>query len=211
MKKIILLLTWLVMFSPARTQVVIDKHINFTGKESIILNIQIADSIVVHTWNKKEVYAKASVSINDNKDNEAYVTSFDETGNAVRINARIKENYFKANNNCCTSNMIIWKLYIPENTAFSVETIDGNITIDGKTSEIDAKTISGFIDLKFSANRNADLKLKTISGKFYSDLDLASDKMNNGMPSVIAQRMNNGGVPVNLETISGNIYFRKSY
>jgi len=196
--------------SPVMGEMNIDKHISFTGKESVVMNIQIADSIAIHTWNKQEVYVKASVNINDNEDNEAYQTVFDDAGKSVHIKAHMKDDYFRNRQNCCTKTKITWELYIPENTAFSIETINGNITIDGKTSQIDAKTISGFIDLKFSSDRKADLELKTISGTFYSDLDLSSRNKDNGIPSIITKKMNDGGAPVNLETISGNIYFRKS-
>ena len=76
----ILVVVWL-CFGSAQAQQIIEKHIDFSGKESVSLKIQIADSINIQTWNKNEVYVKASVNINENKDNAAYETSFDETGN----------------------------------------------------------------------------------------------------------------------------------
>ena len=54
-------------------------HEIFQEKNPSSLKIQIADSIIIQTWNKNEVYVKASVNINENKDNEAYDTSFDES------------------------------------------------------------------------------------------------------------------------------------
>jgi hypothetical protein len=210
MKNIILFLALWMIISPVMAQKNIDKHINFTGKESLILNIQIADSIAIHTWNKEEVFTKATVNINDNKDNEAYLTSFDETGKTVKIKAYFEDDYFKGNKNCCMESNICWEIYIPENTVFSVETINGNITIDGITTDIKAKTISGFIDWKVLPNRKADLELKTISGTLYSDLEIAPDNKSNSFPQVISQKLNNGGYMVNLETISGDIFCRKS-
>jgi DUF4097 and DUF4098 domain-containing protein YvlB len=82
--------------------------------------------------------------------------------------------------------------------------------IDGKTTAINAKTISGFIDLKVPADRKANLEMKTISGTFYSDLNISPETRDNGIPSVIRQKLNNGGEEVSLETISGDIFFRKT-
>jgi len=188
----------------------IDKHIDFSGKESVSLKIQIADSITIHTWDKKEVYITASIDINDNKDNDAYSTSFNESGTAVIVEANFKKNYFKGKKNCCNESKIFWQVFMPENTDFNVETINANVNIDGKTEKMKVKSISGYIDLSVPAVRNADLEFSTISGTIYSNHDLALTKKKGGVPTVINQKMNNGGFPVRLETISGDIFFRKS-
>jgi DUF4097 and DUF4098 domain-containing protein YvlB len=82
--------------------------------------------------------------------------------------------------------------------------------IDGVTTGIKAKTISGFIDLAMAGNRKADLEMKTISGTFYTDLDINSTSSENSIPMVVKHKLNNGGDPVDLETISGDIFVRKS-
>jgi DUF4097 and DUF4098 domain-containing protein YvlB len=209
MKKLIIFAAFAVMISPLAAQKKIDKHINFAGKQSLAMNLQIADSIAIHTWNKNEVYARASVNIDDNQGNEAYLTSFDESGQYVKITAELDEDYFRGKKNHCTESTITWEIFIPEKTDFTVETINGNITIDGNTATIGAKTISGFIDFKIIPGRSADLEFKTISGTMYSDMDIASANRNNGIPQVIAYKLNEGGLPVKLETISGDIFFRK--
>jgi len=206
---ITLVLVWL-CFGHVQAQQIIEKHIDFSGKESLALKIQIADSINIQTWNKNEVYVKASVNINENKDNEAYVTSFDETGGTVAVSAKFKDKYFKGKNNCCNESDIFWQVFIPDNARFSVETIDGNITITGKTKEMNIKSISGFIDLAVPANKQADLDFSTISGTVYSNHVLALNKKHSGVPSKITEKLNNGGAPIKLETISGDIFFRKS-
>ena len=196
--------------APIQAQQIIEKHIDFSGKESLSLKIQIADSINIQTWSKNEVYVKASVNINDNKDNEAYVTSFDESGNSVNVKANFKENYFKGKKNCCNEEKIFWQVFIPEKTRFSVETINADITITGKTTEMNVKSISGYIDLAVPSAKQADLDFSTISGRMYSNHELALSKMHSGIPLKITQKLNNGGVPIRLETISGDIFFRKS-
>lgn len=205
----ILIVIWL-CFTSTEAQEITEKHIDFSGKESVDMNIQIADSINLHTWNKNEVFVTASVNINDNKDNDGYIISFEESGNSVVVNGKFKDQYFKGKDNCCNETDIYWEIFIPENTSFNIETINGNITIDGITDEIYAKSISGFIDLAAPANRQADIKFSTITGTIYSNHKLVTESRHSGIPSVIRENLNNGGSPVTLETISGDIFFRKS-
>jgi hypothetical protein len=225
MKNIIILGLCLI-FIPVQAQKIIEKHMNFSQKESVVLNIQIADSIVIHTWDKKEVFAKASVDVNDNKDNDAYQTGFDESGSIIKVTAKFEDNYLSGKSDSSGSH-IFWDVYIPEKVNFSVKTIDGNINISGKAGDIDAKTISGhiiitgtnsktdansisgFIDMSVASDVKADLEFKTISGTIYSNHEIpASGKKSPGSNKVVDQ-MNGGGLPIKLKTISGNIYFRK--
>jgi hypothetical protein len=205
----ILIVVWLCSVT-IRAQQIIEKHMDFSGKESLSLKIQIADSINVQTWNKNEVYVKAYVNVNDNKNNDAYVTSFDDSGNYIAIKANFKENYFKGKKNCCNETDIYWQIFMPEKTKFSVETINADITIKGQTREMYVKSISGCIDLTEPAGKQADLDFSTVSGRMYSNHELALNKMHSGIPMKINEKLNNGGDPIKLETISGDIYFRKT-
>jgi hypothetical protein len=206
---ITLVVVWL-CFVPTHAQQIIEKYIDFSGKELLSLKIQIADSINVQTWTKNEVYVKASVNVNENKDNDAYVTSFDDAGKTVFVKANFKDNYFKGKNNCCNETDIYWQVFIPEKTKFSVETINANVTITGQTKEMTVKSISGYIDLAVPSGKQADIDFSTISGRMYSDHQLALNKMHTGIPVKICEKLNNGGDPIKLETISGDIFFRKS-
>ena len=205
----LLVVLWL-CFGPINAQQLIEKHMDFNGKESASFKIQIADSINLQTWNKDEIYIKASVNINDNKDNEAYLTSFDISGNEVVVNARFKEKYFNGKNNCCNKTDIYWLICIPEKTRFSIETINANITITGKTGEMKVKSISGYIDLAVPATKEAALDFSTISGTMYSNHKFALSSKHTSIPVKIAEKLNNGGDLIRLETISGDIFFRKS-
>ena len=205
----IIIVVWLSVIS-ARAQQIIEKHFDFSGKESVRMNIQLADSINIKTWGKNEVYIRASVCINENKDNEAYITSFDDSGRSIGVDAKFRENYFKGKMNCCNKSDIYWQVIIPRNTQFSIETIDGDVTIVGQTGEIKVKTISGFIDLSSTPGRNADIDFSTISGRIYTDQVLESQRTRTSLPMKITGKMNNGGPLVKLETISGDIFFRKS-
>jgi DUF4097 and DUF4098 domain-containing protein YvlB len=211
MKQLLIMLSLGMVLQAAYSQKIIEKHIDFSQKKKVILNIQIADSIRVLTWSKNEVYLRASININDNQDNEDYKMNFDQSGSSVDVSAKFV-NHRDTNCNCDRKSAISLEVYIPENTDFSVESINANITIKGNTARIWAHSISGFIDLTVPPKKNADLNLSTITGTMYTDFDLQSQDKN--MRRVggnsISTELNSGGQPINLETISGDIFLRKS-
>jgi len=193
-------------------QKTIEQHLNYSPDKKIVLDIQIADSIHIISWNKNEVFAKASVNINDNKDNDAYITAFDAAGSKVSITAKIDDKKNRQRNDSCNCNYhsdIYWDVYVPEGADFSVETINGNIIIEGKTAAVRAHSISGFIDLQFADSRKADLKMSTISGTIYTNLAINSGDGNRD-GNAVAYQYNGGGDDVELETISGDIFLRKA-
>lgn len=216
MKKLLLSLVLGRLFIPqAGAQKIIEKHIDFSQKDLIALNIQIADSIRIITWNKNEVYVKASIDINDNKDNDLYRMTFGDSGNTVAVLAKIADRE-KTNRgwnekcNCyCMQSEIYCDIYIPENVNFSIESINANITITGKTAAVRAKSISGFIDLAVDPQRKADLKLNTITGTVYSDLAVNASRNTRAVGTKVSDMVNGGGKPISLETISGDIFLRK--
>lgn len=216
MKKLLLSLILGRLFIPqAGAQKIIEKHIDFSQKDLIALNIQIADSIRIITWNKNEVYVKASIDINDNKDNDLYRMTFGDSGNTVAVLAKIAD-HEKTNRgwnekcNCyCMQSEIYCDIYIPENVNFSIESINANITITGKTAAVRAKSISGFIDLAVDPQRKADLKLNTITGTVYSDLAVNASRNTRAVGTKVSDMVNGGGKPISLETISGDIFLRK--
>ena len=215
MKRLLLSLLLGRLFIPqAGAQKIIEKHMDFSNKDLISLNIQIADSIRILTWNKNEVYVKTSIDINDNKDNDIYQMTFNEGSSTVAVLAKIKDeegnrrrNY--NNNCCCYESHIYCDVYIPENANISVESINGNITITGRTAAIRAKSISGFIDLSVDPARKADLRLNTITGTVYTDLAVNANRSSRSVGTKISDLVNGGGKPISLETISGDIFLRK--
>ena len=182
------------------------------GKKEIRLKLQIADSIRITTWNKNEVSIKASVSIADNRYNDEYKVEFDDSGDAITVNARIeseRRNNWKDDSNCCKTD-IYWEIFVPEKAPIMVETINGNIVITGQTAEVKANSISGFIDLLIPTDLKADFKLSTITGTVYSNI-LAKESINSKRGSAdISSRYKGGGTEVNLKTISGDIFLRDS-
>lgn len=216
MKKLLLsLILGRLFILQAGAQKIIEKHIDFSQKDLIALNIQIADSIRIITWNKNEVYVKVSIDINDNKDNDLYRMTFGDSGSTVAVLAKIADHEMTNKGwnekcNCyCTQSQIYCDIYIPENVNFSVESINANITITGRTAAVRAKSISGFIDLAVDPQRKADLKLNTITGTVYSDLAVNASRNTRSVGTKISDMVNGGGKPISLETISGDIFLRK--
>jgi hypothetical protein len=220
MKNLLAIFIFCGMAQIAAAQKIIEKNFDFSQKKLVALDVQIADSIRIFTWNKNEVYCKASVDVNDNKNNDDYKVSMEESGSDIRIKSNFQ---FEKGKNCCgtsencncncnCNSHISFDVYIPEHADFSVETIDGNISIAGLTSRIRAHTISGFIDLRVAPDIKANLKMNTISGTMYSNFDFPSQdkQMRHIGGSSIDTPINGGGISIDLETISGDIFFRKS-
>jgi hypothetical protein len=221
MKIILAILLLCLSIDTIQAQTIIEKHLSDASNKKVKMDIQIADSIRIITWSKPEVYIKASVNLNDNKNNDNYKTSFDESGTAILIKSKIE---FEKGKNCCgtstncncncnCNSKIYWDVYIPENTDFSVETINGNIVISGKTSDIRAHTISGYVDLTVAPTLKTDLKMNTISGTMYSNFELTAESKSLrhvGGGSINTQLNGGGGKSIDLETISGDIFFRKA-
>ncbi len=195
---------------PANAQMIVERKFNVTGTKTVEMKLAIANSIVIQTWDKPEVSFRASVNINDNRDNDIYLTSFSEDKDKIVAEAELNTNNYKGNREIYSETQIIWEVFIPENTVFSVETINGNVTITGETNKMNVKSISGFIDLSLSPGKAADIHFSTISGSIYSDFSLKLSGSRTGIPAIINESINDGGPLIRLETISGDIFFRKA-
>lgn len=97
-------------------------------------------------------------------------------------------------------------------------TTSGNITVVyanvGQDRPSSISNISGVVDVTLPANAKADLKLKSISGEIYSDMDIAMRGSKENLPrlgggNTVEGTLNGGGVEINLNTISSDIYLRK--
>ena len=219
MKNILLLAMLCLAIGSLQAQKVVEKHATVSANGHVTLNIQIADSIRVITWNKNEAYIKATVDVNDNKNNDDYEWAFDDANGDLDVKAKFKNNMgrvYKADCNCTCNyeSKIYVEVYVPENANISVETINGDITITGKTADVRAHTISGFVDFAVTPDTKAYLKMNTISGTMYSNVDLGLDNKEKSVRHVggsdVNVSLNGGGKRIELETISGDIYFRKA-
>jgi hypothetical protein len=232
MKNGLLIMLVLATAVTASAQKVIEKHMPLSSNGFVSMNFQISDSIRIVMWDKNEVYVKSTIDVNDNQNNDDYKETFDESATSVNVTGKLHtncNNYHRHkrtadsthrsddDDNCCSCNCgcetnIVHEVHIPENTDFSVETINGNIIISGNTAGVRAKSISGYIDLTMAPQKPAALRMQTISGTMYSNFDLGGTNglhRQVGGRTVDAQLNGSGGKAVDLETISGDIFFRK--
>ena len=124
-----------------------------------------------------------------------------------------------------------YEVNVPEDVELYINSISGNVEIDDYSSgvlriklisgDIDikkiegplyAKSISGFVDLSLGSDQKVDLRMKTVTGEIYTNLDIDFDKIGTNMGVVgskVAGTINGGGKEIELESVSGDIYLRK--
>jgi len=207
------------------SQKIVEKSSPIKENEELSLDFEFADQITVTTWDKNEVYVKVTVSINDNEDNENFNLEVKQRSTGIEFESEIenmrslqtRKRIVDEDGHTVTYNSIDMDLYfevkVPANIDLEIETISGDIDIKGVLGRMDINTISGFIDLTLPEKHNADLELSTISGGMYSDFEFNNKKYkgyHHYGKSDLSKRLNNGGTRIFLETISGDIFLRKS-
>ncbi|MFW5721354.1 MAG: DUF4097 family beta strand repeat-containing protein, partial [Bacteroidota bacterium] len=206
------------------SQRIVEKSSPVSSEDDITLVFKFANEIKITTWDKNEVFVKASVNINDNKNNDNFELNFKQRSTGLEIESEIinmddlrqRKRIVKEDkngdeiiiNNCTVEMELFFEVKVPVNAGIEIETISGDIEIDGVLGRMDINTISGFIDLSLPENHNADIELNTISGNMYSDFDFKSDVekgYHHYRHREISKRINQGGSRIFLKTISGNI------
>ncbi len=97
-----------------------------------------------------------------------------------------------------------------------ISTISGNVNVTfteiSKDKSISIASVSGEVDVTLPAKAGFNLEMGTVSGNMYSDFDFPAS--NNDMRRVggsnVRAQLNGGGVDVKLNSVSGNVYLRKS-
>ncbi|WP_192822872.1 hypothetical protein [Rufibacter sp. LB8] len=234
MKKLLLLalLLWGAGNLHAQTQVV-EKTLALPASQKVSLNLKFGNDIKITAWDKKEAYVKVTYEINEGKLNEAFLLSFDPSADVLKVTADLDHELMRKttrtqacpeghNNNSSyikngeviqtTCTFITYEIFLPRNADLTLETISANIELRGLTGTVNAKSISGFVDMDWSPKAGASVAMKTITGEVFSDLDIALRTKRQEASYVGYQLkgdVNDGGPSINLETISNNIYFRR--
>ncbi|RIV23801.1 hypothetical protein DYU11_12595 [Fibrisoma montanum] len=230
MKKNICLLVLGLFISPAFAQKIIDKKLPFTQGQLVNLNLKFADSIQVRYWDKPEVSVRIDVTINGGKLNDALLVTTGSTAEEISVGVDFDKEMVKQGKaeDCPGSGNTSWndrngtryvlcsdinyQVYLPQKAKLKLETISGNVNIQGATEAVSAKSISGYVDMSWPRAKGANLAMKTITGEVYSDLDInfTSKRQKNPMVGYQLEGTVNGGGPaVRLESISNDIYVRK--
>lgn len=129
----------------------------------------------------------------------------------------------------CVCFQISYELLLPTGMSLELETISGDISMGNYSGgemnlnsisggieikdyrgSIRAKSISGFVDFTSPGNQGVDVAFKSVTGEIYTDFDMKLDEGSTAWSKRLNRSVNGGGKKVALETVSGDIFFRKA-
>jgi hypothetical protein len=211
----------------ASAQKIIEKTANLTAGQRVFLNLKQASNIRIRPGAAGKMTLKATVSINSNRLNDALQIDLSQSSDELKITGDFDQEMLKKAQpgDCATikgdrnvwhgqqvCEVITYEITLPADVALRVYTYSGNVDITGFTNAIDAKSLSGFVDVAWPAGKGAELSLKTITGEVYTDQDIAFSTAQRKNPIVGYQlhgTLSGSGPLVKLESISNDVYFRK--
>jgi hypothetical protein len=230
MKDILILLLALFLVKPVFSQKIITKTLPLSADQAVDLKLKFGDDIKVRYWDKSDVSVKIAVTINNGKLNDALKVETASTAKAVSVNTDFDNELIKQGKaEDCPGSKSTWQterngdsysvcstinyeIFLPRKAALRVETINGNIDIQGSSGSVWAKSISGFVDMSWPGTKGANVAMKTITGEVYSDfsIDFNDKRPKNPMIGYMLEgTVLSGGPEVRLESISNNIFLRK--
>ncbi|WCO01215.1 DUF4097 family beta strand repeat-containing protein [Psychroserpens ponticola] len=231
MKYLILIALLSVTTLHAQRNVEINKSLS--KNQDVFLDFKFAQDIRVEHGNTNEVKVKASVNIDDGEGNEFFSIKTDNASGQLKLYSDFGA-YFKnqwkdkSRNNCNLTTEINYVVTVPKNINLKIKSISGSVFMDAfqgdlvtdlisgdviikkYDGELRLKTISGALDVTV---RKAELNAKSLTGTIYSDIEFeknTSAKSYNGSHNRVSKQINGGTLSLEMETISGNIYIRKS-
>lgn len=219
--------------SPAEAQKIIEKKAPLSAQQRVVLDLQHASTIRITGGSGREVAVKATVDINDNKLNDALLLTLNTTGDEVKVKSAFDKELLQSSQaaNCpdgggysmwndtgkngnggyrlCAH--IDYVIEVPAGASVKVNSISGNIEVTGLNGALEAKSISGFVDVSWPPTKGADVALKTITGEVYTNQDIALNGQRNNSPVgyQVRGQLGSSGPAVKLESISGDVFFRK--
>jgi len=229
MKNIVMLiLLWTAyMGNVCLAQKVVTKSFAYQKGQEVKLHLKFGKHIQVHAWNKNTVEVKTTYKINNGKLDDAFIINSGHNSNSIWVNTDLDEHKLKdvncndcngINNHFSTFNGnrvcmdITYEVRAPAKAVLHINSISADMDIKGMTGPVYARTISGFVDMNWPASHGAHISMKSISGELYSNLPIQFENKHQTMAPVgytLRGTLKNGGPDLHLESISGNIYFRK--
>jgi hypothetical protein len=224
---LLLLVSAAVGSQSASAQKIIEKTADLATGQRVFLNLKQASNIHIRPGVAGKMTMKATVSINSNRLNDALQIDLSQSSDELKITGDFDQEMLKKAQpgDCPTTTggrnlwhgqqvceNIAYEITLPADVALRVYTYSGNVDIVGFTNAIDAKSLSGFVDVAWPSNKGAELSLKTITGEVYTDQDIAFSTAQRKNPIVGYQlhgTLSGSGPLVKLESISNDVYFRK--
>ncbi|GGG28973.1 hypothetical protein [Hymenobacter glacieicola] len=222
----------------AVAQTVLEKAAPVGGNSVVTLDLKHASTIRVRPATDGQLRVRATVSINQNKLNDAFTMSLQTTGTDLRVASDLDaKRLAQAQPGDCPSGGTLYygnwdhskggvrdgrapvcadinyEITLPAATNLRISTISGNVDVRGLTGELRANSISGFVDVSWPAARPASVALKTITGEVYTDQEVAfSNRQQNPMVGYeVKGALGAGTGPLlRLESVSGDVFFRRA-
>jgi hypothetical protein len=218
----IIILNLCVVFAHAQIDKTLENSWKLPASKKVSLNLKFGGEIKVSPYNGSEVKLKTFLRASNADLFNIHQINVNETGEMLDVVAdyQFGEDKKKYQNGCwnCEENRqpdcfclrVRYEVLVPADAALNLETISGDIEISGMMGDIRAKSISGFVDLSMKPSAKADLSFKSVTGEIYTDFDgVKLDEKSTAYSKRLNAPLNGGGPRVALETISGDIYFRK--
>ncbi|QJX45853.1 hypothetical protein HMJ29_02425 [Hymenobacter taeanensis] len=237
MFRFILLLSVLLGLSSqgAYAQKVLEQKASLSSGQRLNLELKHATVIKIHPASGSEMVLRATVTVNGGQLNEAITLTSNKASDGLTIASVLDEKLVQTsqvancpdgegttrwggnwNNGKSGGGGICLRMEVdvavPAGVAVRVNTISGNIEVNGLTAPLDVKSISGFVDVSWPPKQGADVAFKTITGEVYTDQDIAfvNRKDNPIVGYQVRGTMGGSGGPtVRLESVSGDVYFRQ--
>ncbi|SDL25985.1 hypothetical protein SAMN05421823_10539 [Catalinimonas alkaloidigena] len=208
-----------------RAQRRVEKQLPLTSGQALRLKLELADSIVVKTWDRPEAQVIALVSINDGQDDDAYALNTETTPDTVAFVADIpdldslarplpdktshKVMYSRRNGQAWGVTVDIrYEVFLPKGVPLALETINGSLVIPPTGAPLRVHSISGKVDLFVPRNQGTDVTAKTVMGVLYTDFPFEPVR-EDGLYRIAGQEnaltINGGGIPLTLETVTGDV------
>ncbi len=212
-----------VMVLNAQEKTTQEQRFNWSNNRAADINLKFASNIKVSSWNKSELYIKTIITYEDKEHLKIHQMDVEELGNNLVITADYAKDFFKGKKyNCwgcdpadqkenqdCICFKLEFEIMMPKNAKVKLETISGNIELQDLDGPLNAKSISGFIDLGLKPSVSSNLSFKSVTGEIYTDFDVNLDKSSSAFSKKLNTALNGGGPVIALETVSGDIFFRK--
>lgn len=226
---LIIVLGFICSLSFSQTEV-FEKTVALNGKR-VDIDAELVDQIKVTNWNKNEVGVKITYSINDGELNDALEISLDENSGKIRLEVELDEKSIEGSDfrDCDDEHSMNWgkngrrnsvcldvvvEIQIPQNIELDVESVIGDLMLEGSYKELRAKTVTGNIELNWPENQGAEIEIKTVTGAIYTNHNFESKNRDKGLPLISAHEvqasLGKGGNYISLETVTSDIYFKKS-
>lgn len=223
-----LCLAMLCTMSLAQTDV-FEKTVNF-GSKRVDIDAELVDRITVSNGNQDEVSVKVTYSINGGQLNDLLEISLDESTSRIRLDVEFDEKNLDTDGfyDCDGEHSIDWgrngkrnricmdvtvEVKLPKDAELDIESVIGDLFIEGFYKELYAKTVTGDIELEWPEDQGAEVEIKTVNGGIFTNHDFQMKK-DKGLPLIsaheVAGNIGKGGKRVSLETVTSDIYFKKS-